>query len=828
MTGARSEVRVLSASRDHERPRVAAVSQAAASRSLVPPAPLPGLARARLQPTPPRAPKDSSATTLDAACALIRCGSALDAVPLLEEAASALARAGDLNRAAEAVLTLGYAHARLDCHDLATRALDDASHCFEQLGDRLGSARVRLVRALDAHIERDLQRAVALNLEALDELRAIDDATAVTEWALNNQGVFLAHAGATREAVRFLDESARLARRLGCAPVLLDSLLNLADLRTGLGWLSSAAAALDEVTERTQLLDDAEIAFELLLRWGRYWHRRGDLALAAGHLQRAADAAPATGRNDAALAAHAALADLYESCGEPYRALQHQRRCAELREHVARERAERRLAAVTTTLRRESSSTHAVAVEAARHEARQQAQKRAEEQAARIADLEREVSTRRVAEAQIRELAERDPLTGCANRLVLAAHLQRVLDEVGPGQRVAVLFIDLDRFKQINDSLGHEIGDQVLKQVAGRLLTCVSATDTLARYGGDEFVHVMRTSGQNLDVIETVDRIRRSFELPFVAAGQILYLSCSIGISYFPDHSRNPRDLLRYADLAMYDVKRRGRNAYGLFDRRMTNAAERRLALESDLHGAADRGELRLFFQPEADLLTGAVAGLEVLLRWEHPQRGMVMPSDFIPVAEETGLIVPIGQWVLEQTCRQLALWRTRLREDVRVAINLSPRQLNSPSLVDSIFGRLEQWALPARALQLEVTEGMLVDLNATVMRRLSQLREMGVTIALDDFGTGYSSLAYLSRLPIDTLKIDRTFVRGIVDDPRQRALVGSMIGMAHALAMNCIAEGVEDAAELDALRDLGCDQYQGFLYARPAPAHTLERLLLH
>jgi len=240
-----------------------------------------------------------------------------------------------------------------------------------------------------------------------------------------------------------------------------------------------------------------------------------------------------------------------------------------------------------------------------------------------------------------------------------------------------------------------------------------------------------------------------------------------------------------------------------------------------------DRGEMLLYFQPEADLATGEVTGLEVLLRWDHPQRGTVLPSEFIPVAEETGLIAHIGQWVLEQTCRQFSAWRTRLADSVKVAINLSPRELGSPGLVDSICARLEHWRIPARSLQLEVTEGTLVDLSSTVLRRIAQLRQLGVTIALDDFGTGYSNLSYLSRLPIDTLKIDRTFVRGIVADSRQRALVGSMVGMAHALQMNCIAEGVEEPAELDALRELGCDQYQGYLYARPAPAHDLEHLLL-
>ena len=435
-----------------------------------------------------------------------------------------------------------------------------------------------------------------------------------------------------------------------------------------------------------------------------------------------------------------------------------------------------------------------------------------------------DISDRKRSEERIRFLAEHDVLTELPNRALCIERLRMALQQAKrSGRQVAVLFIDLDRFKDINDSLGHHIGDGLLRSVARRLVDAVREGDTVSRLGGDEFVIVLAGVDGADEVAQIVDeRLIPRIRAPHVVDGSELHVSCSVGVAISPDDASDLDELMRHADTAMYQAKASGKDNVQFFTAGMTERAQARLLLIGQLRHALELGQLQLYWQPSVRATDGALLGVEGLLRWRHPELGLVPPGQFIPLAEESGLIVPIGDWVVEQACAQIAAWRAEGWPPMTVSINLSARQLQGDELIDVVRDSLDRHAVPPGQLELELTESMvMLDAEAN-LQRLHALRALGVSLAIDDFGTGYSSLAYLNRFPIDKLKIDRSFVHDMLDDPTDRAITMAIIGLGHTLGLKVVAEGVELASEAQVLREAGCDELQGFLYARPMPAAAL------
>ena len=416
--------------------------------------------------------------------------------------------------------------------------------------------------------------------------------------------------------------------------------------------------------------------------------------------------------------------------------------------------------------------------------------------------------------------AQHDPLTGLPNRLLLEDRLrQAIVLARRQNSMVAVLYVDLDRFKLINDTLGHHVGDMLLKEAAKRMEGAVRESDTLARTGGDEFVAVLFGLETVRDAEMVAERIVEAMRSPFQVWGHELFASASVGLSLFPRDGEDAAALQQHADVAMYEAKSKGRNRFQKFVREMNSKSHERLEIENHLHRALEHGELLLHYQPQFRLPGAEFSGVEALLRWNHPKWGLLPPARFIPVAEESGLIIPMSLWVLEEACRQHQLWRRAGYPPVRIAANISAIQFMRSNLREEVARILAAHQVEPRYLELELTEGVLMRDVGDTARQLDELRALGVRISIDDFGTGYSSLSYLQRLPIDDLKIDKCFVRDISQTPGARAMVQAMIGLAHSLNMTATAEGVETEDQLEALRALGCDKVQGFLLARPAPA---------
>lgn len=441
----------------------------------------------------------------------------------------------------------------------------------------------------------------------------------------------------------------------------------------------------------------------------------------------------------------------------------------------------------------------------------------------------RDVTDRKQAEERISHLATRDPLTGLPNRLLLHDRLdQGLVNARRSRQSLALMFIDLDRFKNINDSLGHDVGDLLLKEVAERMQGCLRKGDTLSRLGGDEFVVTVEGLQHAEDAAQVARKILAALGRPMDIAGHTLTTSCSVGISIFPSDAEDAATLMKNADTAMYHAKEKGRRNYQFFSREMNIRAVERHDLETALRLALDRDEFVLHYQPQVDIVTGRLAGVEALLRWRHPRKGLVLPSTFIEVAEETGLIEPIGSWVLRTACEQCKAWQDAGYPEVRVAVNVSARQFNHPAeFARSVQRMLARTGLDPSNLELEMTESVIwrnADDSLQAFRRLGKL---GTRLAVDDFGTGYSSLATLKQLPIDTLKIDRSFVRDVDENKESDVLVATIIGMAHSLDLSVTAEGVENLAQLSSLKRLGCDEYQGFLFSKPLPPEELARKYL-
>lgn len=435
----------------------------------------------------------------------------------------------------------------------------------------------------------------------------------------------------------------------------------------------------------------------------------------------------------------------------------------------------------------------------------------------------RDVTQAALAELKVKELACFDSLTGLPNRNMFFAELDRTVARARrQNQGFAVCYIDLDRFKTINDTLGHAAGDELLKVMAGRLRGAVREADLVARLGGDEFVVVLEGGGGAADISSVAHKMLAAIGLPLTIHGCVLDVTGSIGISMFPADGVDAATLLKHADAAMYLAKERGKDNIQFYTCELAELAARQFALESELRLALARGELFLHYQPKIDLASGGMHRVEALLRWAHPQRGLVMPGDFIALAEERGLIVPIGRWVIEAACRQMRAWRDAGLVAPSVAVNLSARQFASDTLVEDLIAALSSYGIAASDFEVELTESVLMADPARANEVLERMHAMGVRISIDDFGTGYSSLSYLKRFPAQTVKIDRSFIRGLPDDHDDVAITQAVIAMAHSLGLGVVAEGVETEAQLRMLRQMGCDEVQGYLLGRPMSAADL------
>ncbi|MCA1907768.1 MAG: EAL domain-containing protein [Magnetospirillum sp.] len=445
----------------------------------------------------------------------------------------------------------------------------------------------------------------------------------------------------------------------------------------------------------------------------------------------------------------------------------------------------------------------------------------------RLLVVVRDISDRKLAQARLEFMAHHDPLTELPNRVLLRDRVaQAITLAEREKRRVALVFLDLDHFKTVNDSLGHMAGDRLLKDVAGRLRGVMRESDTVARLGGDEFVVVLNHVRDGDAVADVAEKIMKAMEAPAYVDDQEITTSVSMGIALYPDDGEDFDTLLKKADSAMYHAKQGGRSGYRFFAARMNADAMAHLNLRSGLHRALERGEFQLYYQPQVDLRDGRLLGAEALIRWNHPERGLVSPAEFIPVAEDSGLIVPMGEWVLREACRQAALWQSHGRR-LNVAVNLSPLQFRRGDLEGGVRRALSDSGLDPMLLELELTESILIQDHQTVMEVARHLGEAGVQLSIDDFGTGYSSLAYLKRFQVDKLKIDQSFVRGVQGDTENAAITRAIIQMAHSLNLLVIAEGVEEDEAAQFLRGQGCDHAQGYLFGRPMTAQRFEKLLL-
>ncbi len=428
---------------------------------------------------------------------------------------------------------------------------------------------------------------------------------------------------------------------------------------------------------------------------------------------------------------------------------------------------------------------------------------------------------------RLKHLTHHDSLTDLPNRSLFLDRLQQAISKARHHDRlVAVLFLDLDRFKNINDSLGHSAGDRLLQQLGERFRRTIREGDTIARFGGDEFVIMLDDFDSDNSLSLIAQKILNSLAMPFEIEGHEIFITASIGISISPDDGKDPDTLLRNADIAMYRAKELGKNNFQYYSESMTARVFERLTLENNLRHALERNEFILHYQPQIDVRNGRIFGVEALLRWQHPDLGLVMPGNFVPLLEETGLIEPVGIWVLETACRQSCQWHESGMGFLHMSVNLSSRQFNNSQFIGSLQNIIEETGVNPEYLELELTESMLMRNTTATTAALNKLNQLGVRFAIDDFGTGYSSLNYLRRFPIETIKIDRTFIRDIIEDDDDRAICSAIIGMTRSLSLNVIAEGVETHEQIDFLKNRKCHYIQGNVFSPAVTAEEMTRLL--
>jgi diguanylate cyclase (GGDEF)-like protein len=440
------------------------------------------------------------------------------------------------------------------------------------------------------------------------------------------------------------------------------------------------------------------------------------------------------------------------------------------------------------------------------------------------------ITDRKEAEERLLHDAFHDALTSLPNRSLLMDHLKLALARSQRNEKAmfAVIYLDLDRFKVINDSLGHMIGDQLLIGIARRLENCLRPGDTIARLGGDEFTILLEDIQDQNYVIQIAERIQKELSAPFSISGREVFTTVSIGIAISSNEYKQTEDILRDADTAMYHAKALGKARYEIFDKGLHDQATKLLQLETDMRRALEREEFFVFYQPIMSLETGELGGFEALVRWRHPQRGFIPPSDFIPVAEETGMIIQIGEYVLREACRQMQRWQVILPSDppLFISVNLSVRQFSQPDLIERVISILDETKLDPKYLKLEITESAVMENVETATELLNRLRALGLRISMDDFGTGYSSLSHLRRFPINTLKIDRSFVTQMVEDDENAEIVRTIVGLAKNLGMDLVAEGVETPGQIEALKSLGCEYGQGYFFSKPLDFQRAEQFI--
>ena len=435
----------------------------------------------------------------------------------------------------------------------------------------------------------------------------------------------------------------------------------------------------------------------------------------------------------------------------------------------------------------------------------------------------RDITEQHKADELIRHQAYYDSLTLLPNRFLALDRLSQILIEAERNnEKAAVLFLDLDDFKKANDSLGHEIGDKLLVESAARLQQVLRKEDTVGRLGGDEFIILLRGLTEHHNALAIAENLLKAFREPFKIGGRELILTMSIGVAVYPKNGRCASDLLRNADTAMYQAKALGRNTYSFFTKEMNTCMQRRFEIEEQMHGALERNEFELHYQAQFNAKNENIIGAEALLRWHNPKLGHVAPDEFIPIAEHTGLIVPIGQFVMKQALGFLAQWQSADQQQYTIAVNLSPRQFRDAGLLNFIKQSLSESNISSKYLELEITEGVLMSGQSYIHHALEQINELGIKLSMDDFGTGYSSLSYLRQYPFDVLKIDRSFINGITSNKADYNLVKATIAMSHSLGLTVIAEGVETAEQLQVLNKLKCDFIQGYYFSKPIPAMQL------
>lgn len=439
----------------------------------------------------------------------------------------------------------------------------------------------------------------------------------------------------------------------------------------------------------------------------------------------------------------------------------------------------------------------------------------------------RDITERKQAEWQMNHMAHHDELTGLPNRRLFEQQLVKAIsDQQQDGQSAAVLFLDIDRFKLVNDSQGHDVGDLLLRSVADRLSEAVKHAGIVARLGGDEF-SVLLTGGVTREEAQAIAaRINRELDIPFSLRGKDVHITASIGIALFPEDGDSLVSLMKNADTAMYSAKENGKNTYNFYDLSMNDSLFERVQLENELRKALDRGEFFLVYQPQVELASGKVVGVEALIRWQHSSKGLISPAEFIPLAEETGMIVAIGEWALRTACTLARRWSQTEVGPLRMSVNLSSRQFVSPDFAESVERVVRETGMPPELLDLEITESMTMDVSRSI-ETLRQLKTLGVSISIDDFGTGYSSLSYLKSFPVDRLKIDQSFVRQMHSETKDRSIVATIISLAHNLNLQVVAEGVETASQSEFLAQQGCDEMQGYYISKPLKAFDVEEFII-